>query len=129
MLLLEKIDEEGNNLDCTFRLKDTEDVEFEAYFERKNFREVLFGRGYSPHRVGSVLRMMNIRFPIEISSRRCMQTEYKEDEMIDYLRALGFKVYKDLEMKADKIVNILVERGYVVERNDPGQDFFPKSKN
>lgn len=129
MLILIKTDDEKNNLECTFKLTDTEDLGFEVFFERKNFREVLFGRGFSPHRVGYVLKMMNIRFPLERSVITRFLSEYKEDELVEYLRSKGFRVYKELDIGLCRAIDVLERRGYVVEKDGMSNDFIPRSKN
>lgn len=129
MLILVKTDDEKNNLECIFKLTDTEDPGFEVYFERKNFREVLFGRGYSPHRVGYVLKMMNIRFPLERSVVNRILSEYKEEELVEYLRGKGFRVFKELDIGICRAIDILERRGYVVEKNGVSENFISRSNN
>lgn len=94
---------------------DSEVPGFVVYFDRRNFRDVLFAAGFSSNRVGFVLTLLNIKFPLDHARcKRGSVSDYSESVLVEYLRAKGLTVCRDLPVNVSEVSLYLEQRGYVV---------------
>ena len=117
MFIIEKCEEDQDNLSSTFKLVDTDSDGSAVFFNRSNFREVLSAVGFSPQRVGCVLRILNSKYPIEhVNIRRGGVSAFGDSVLIDFLRQHGYSVCRNLAVNAKEVVLELERRGYCVRR-------------
>ncbi|MBI5057095.1 MAG: hypothetical protein HZB61_10825 [Nitrospirae bacterium] len=113
--LIIKLDEQLCNLKSRFRLIH-KDEDIDVTFTRQTFRELLEDIGFSSKRVGCILRLLDKRYPIEVSQfKLSVEDKYNDGALIEFLQFYGFKVKKrndDLEIQ--EVIKVLEKRGYEI---------------
>lgn len=118
---LVKIDLDMDNLEARYELTHEEE-KIKVVFQRKKIRQALDWLGFSSHRIGYIIRLINKQFPIERNKYIVTSNERFSDEyLISYLEFNGFKIMKREErINVIEAVEILQSRGYVVRACNEG---------
>ena len=77
-----------------YLLTHTVDKSVNVVFSRSDFRDVLTEMDYSPGRIGSILRLLNERFPVKYDDRPTLKQRYSEGQLTAMLVRRGFRVYE-----------------------------------
>lgn len=90
-----------------------------ARFTRLNFQEKLHFLGRGSGFVGSILRLLNSKFPYSLpAASRSRSEAIKEmgvDSMLNHLKSKGFRVYKKQKVSDMDMIKHLESLGYCVE--------------
>lgn len=93
---------------------------FLAQFTRATFREKLEGLSRGSNWIGSILRLLNQKYPLPlkpyvISSLERVVGHLGERGIADYLRSKGLRVIKELDVPDRDLIKFLELEGYIVE--------------
>ena len=96
-----------------------EDGAFLCRFSRDTFRESLTALGRSSNWIGSILRILQKKFPLPYPVRSKNSLEravevYGESGFVDYLRGKGLRVVKPLGVPDEEIIDFLEAKGWVI---------------
>jgi len=124
---IEKLNNEDDNQSATFRLIDPESNPSSIFFNRSNFRKVFESLGYSSQRIGSVLRVLNVKFPIEhLRVRRGGVSNFSDSVLVEFLRWHGYLVCRDIPVSIEEVIKEFERRGFMVRSmssNACGREF------
>jgi len=112
---IEKLDLDQPNSTARFRLTHTSEL-LDVVFTYSTFRESLESLGFSPHRIGSVLRLLHRLYPYPFREVNIsLADSYLDKKLIELLRSCGFVVRKiDFDIDIPSAIKILELKGYVV---------------
>ena len=96
-----------------------EDNSLLCKFSRKNFRQNLTDLGRGSNWIGSILRILNKKYPFPITFPYRTPLEravdiYGEWGLAEYLRSKGLRVIKPLHVSDLKITKYLESKGYEI---------------
>jgi hypothetical protein len=113
--VLTKLDVEKDNLNSRFRLVNSAE-NLNVTITYLNFRSVLENEGFSSHRIGCIVRLLNKLYPLDVKRLRPTLSErYNDDQLIEFLKYFGFSVKKrDDNLDIHTALKMLEERGYEV---------------
>ncbi len=112
---LEKLSKGKKNVINRYRfICNTEGVD--AIFTRDNFREVLEGLGFSPQRIGHVVKLINKIDPLPVRPKTSPSdlAHYSESFLINYMRKKGFEIYIKIPVSDEDIIFWLESKGFTV---------------
>ena len=97
-----------------------EDGAYLCSFTRSTFRDTLTALNRSSHWIGSILKLLNKKFPVTVTTTCKTSLErivelLQEDGIADYLRSKGYRVVKLLDATDRDLITYLESFGYVVE--------------
>lgn len=97
-----------------------EDGNFLCSFTRLTFRDTLDNLCRGSNWVGSILRLLNKKFPLPHRSDIPFHTLAKspfalESEYIENLKARGFRIFKPSASSDNEMIDFLEKRGFIVE--------------
>lgn len=97
-------------------------------FTRDTFRSKLEQLGRGSQWIGSILRLLNKKYPfrssLSLSQQRSDLDRVGESVLVDYLRSKGYRVVKNLRLKDQDIINYLEAKGYSIEGLLPGDTYY-----
>lgn len=112
---LEKLDKGKSNNDSRYRLVNIEDG-IDVIITYKSFREVLERLGFSSHRIGYIVKLINKLYPLDFKHLRIpIEEKISDNELIAFLKFYGFTVRKiEEKVSLSEAIRILEQRGYKV---------------
>ncbi len=116
-----KLDVEKDNQETRFRVVlEVEDID--VIITRKNFRSVFESLSFSSHRIGSVLKLINKKYPIDLKKYKVsFEERYSDMELAEYLSFYGLKVRKrNKRLNMSEAIKMLEGRGYEVSGSFEG---------
>jgi len=126
---LEKLDGADNGF-ARFRLTHSSE-RVDVVFTRATFREVFNALDFSSQRIGSVLKLLNQKFPIKYVPNLYppSPSDYSLSTLISYMQSKGYQVFRPLPFSDDEISFYLNEKGFHVCASGVPSSLYLFSKN
>ncbi|MGC2064015.1 MAG: hypothetical protein WA610_13645 [Thermodesulfovibrionales bacterium] len=88
-------------------------------FSRENLRETLGALGRGENWIGSIVRLLNHKYPFSMPSRTRDKTDHLRamglEGMLNHLKSKGFRIYRKQKVEDMDIIKHLEALGYCVE--------------
>lgn len=113
--MLTKLDVENENSVSRFRLVNSDDA-LDVVITYKSFRSVLEDQGFSSHRIGYIVKLINKLYPLDVQKFIVpIEDKYTDSQLVEFLQFYGFTV-KKLDVKLDILtaMEIIKKRGYEI---------------